>query len=86
MFGTAVIITYTEPFDSALCFKSFEKMKVIAQHRTSTFSRQKFGLFCLQLSAEFNELTLNVKVRGRRQKMPKTKKNPEKRVHACFGG
>ena len=92
MFGTAVIITYTEPFDSALCFKSFEKMKVIslywfaAQHRTSTFSRQKFGLFYLQLSAEFNELTLNVKVRGRRQKMPKTKKNPEKRGYACFGG
>ena len=48
------------------CFKSFEKMKVIslywfaAQQQTGTFRRQIFGLFYLEFTAEFNELTVNV--------------------------
>ena len=31
-----------------------------AQKQTSTFRRQKFGLFYLEFSAEFNEVTLSV--------------------------
>ena len=51
--------------ETALCFKIFEKVKVIslywfAAQQSSAFRGQKFGLFYLKPSAEFNELILNV--------------------------
>ena len=57
---------YNSKASSPHCFKIFEKIKVnllywfAAQQQTSTFKRQKFGLFYLKFSAEFNELTLNI--------------------------
>ena len=55
-----------KPLDTTMCFKIFEKVKVIslywfaAQEQTSTFRQQKFSLFYVKFSAEYNKLTLNV--------------------------
>ena len=42
------------------------------QQQTSTFKRQKFGLFYLKLSAEFNGLFFILKATGSDQKIAKT--------------
>ena len=53
-----------ESLERALFFKTFEKMKPItlywfdAQQQTITLKRQKFGIFSVKFSAEFNELFL----------------------------
>ena len=49
-----------------MSFQIFEKVKVIslywfaAQQETITFRRQKFGLFYLEFSTDFNEFAVNV--------------------------
>ena len=69
-------------------------MKVIllywfaTQQKTSTFRRQKIGLFYLEYSVDFSEFAQCLKIRGRRQKMPKTKnarKNAYVRVSEAKG-
>ena len=60
------------PLESALCFKIFEKMHAIRS--TGTFRRQKFGLFHLKFSVEFNELSVQfLKHKGVAKKWPKLK-------------
>ena len=54
-------------------------MKVIllywfaAQQKTSTFRRQKIGLFYLEYSVDFSEFAQCLKIRGRHQKCLKLK-------------
>ena len=59
-----LIYTKLNPWNAHCFLKFLEKMQAIslywfaAQHQTSTFTLQKFGLFYVKFSAEPNELSL----------------------------